>query len=282
MGAPHLWQICGRQMTITRPLVMGIVNVTPDSFSDGGQYLDTTAAVDQAVRLVDDGADLLDIGGESTRPGSQPVATDEELRRVIPVIEALTSRTAVPISVDTSKAEVARQALAAGATVINDVTALLGDPAMPAVARDARAGVILMHMRGTPATMQQAPEYPEGVLTALDRFFQSRLQDLPGLGIYAENVVLDPGIGFGKTGAHNWEILARLGELGKFGRPVCLGVSRKGLFGKLLDRPVTDRLAASLAVACAAMAAGAAQILRVHDVAATRDAVRVFERLKTV
>jgi dihydropteroate synthase len=261
---------------------MGIVNVTPDSFSDGGQYLDATAAVDHALRLVDDGADLLDIGGESTRPGSKSVSLDEELRRVIPVIESLAGRIAVPISVDTSKAEVARQAVAAGATIINDVTALLGDADMPAVARDAGAGVILMHMRGTPATMQQSPEYPEGVLPALDHFFQSRLQDLPGLGIHAENVVLDPGIGFGKTGSHNWEILARLRELGKFGRPVCLGVSRKGLFGKLLDRPVTDRLAASLAVACAAMAAGAAQILRVHDVAATRDAVRVFERLKTV
>jgi dihydropteroate synthase len=282
MSAPFNWNIRGRALTITRPLVMGIVNVTPDSFSDGGQYLDTTAAVDQAFRLVDDGADLLDVGGESTRPGSQPVTLDEELRRVIPVIEALGHRIAVPISVDTSKAEVARQALAVGAAIVNDVTALLGDPAMPAVARDACAGVILMHMRGTPATMQQAPEYPEGVLTALDRFFQSRLQDLPGLGIHAENVVLDPGIGFGKTAAHNWEILARLGELGKCGRPVCLGVSRKGLFGKLLDRPVKERLAASLAVACAAMAAGAAQILRVHDVAATRDAVRVFERLKTV
>ncbi len=282
MGAAHVWQIRGRQLTITRPLVMGIVNVTPDSFSDGGQFFDTAAAVEHALRLVEDGADLLDIGGESTRPGSQPVPVDEELRRVVPVIEALASRTTVPISVDTSKAEVARQALAAGAAIINDVTALLGDPAMPGVARDSGAGVILMHMRGTPATMQQAPEYPEGVLTALDHFFQSRLQDLPGQGIAAESTVLDPGIGFGKTGAHNWEILARLGSLQRFGRPVCLGVSRKGLFGKLLDRAATDRLAASLAVACAAMASGAAQILRVHDVAATRDAVRVFERLNQV
>jgi dihydropteroate synthase len=282
MSAPFTWRIRGRDLTITRPLVMGIVNVTPDSFSDGGQFLDTAAAVDHALRLVDDGADLLDIGGESTRPGSQPVAVDEELRRVVPVIAGLAGRTGVPISIDTSKAEVARQALAAGAAIVNDVTALLGDPAMTGVALDAGAGVILMHMRGTPATMQQAPEYPEGVLAALNRYFQSRLQELPGLGMPVERVVLDPGMGFGKTGAHNWEILARLGELGRFGRPVCLGVSRKGLFGKLLDRPVTERLAASIAVACAAMAAGAAQILRVHDVAATRDAVRVFERLKQV
>jgi dihydropteroate synthase len=197
MSAPFTWQIRGRQLTITRPLVMGIVNVTPDSFSDGGQYLDTAAAVQHALRLVDDGADLLDVGGESTRPGSQPVPMDEELRRVVPAIAALAGRTTVPISVDTSKAEVARQALAAGAGIVNDVTALLGDPVMPAVVRDAGAGVILMHMRGRPATMQQAPEYPEGILTALDRFFQSRLQDLPGQGIAAENAVLDPGIGFG-------------------------------------------------------------------------------------
>jgi dihydropteroate synthase len=278
MSASFSWRIRGQSLTITRPLVMGIVNVTPDSFSDGGHHFGTDAAVAHALRLVNEGADLLDVGGESTRPGSQPVSCDEELRRVVSVIESLSKRTEVPISVDTSKAEVARQALAAGAVIVNDVTALLGDPDMPAVAR--HAGIILMHMRGTPATMQQSPEYPEGVLTALDRFFQSRLQELPGLGMHPESVVIDPGIGFGKTGSHNWEILARLGELGLFGRPVCLGVSRKGLFGKLLDRPVEQRLAASLAVACAAMAAGSAQILRVHDVAATRDAVRVFERLR--
>jgi dihydropteroate synthase len=275
-----IWRIRDRELTVTRPLVMGIVNVTPDSFSDGGQYLDTAAAVRHAQRLVDDGADLLDVGGESTRPGSQPVTADEELRRVVPVVEELARLTNVPISVDTSKAVVGRQALAAGAAIVNDVTALHGDPDMPAAVRDAGAGVILMHMQGTPATMQQAPNYPEGAVAALDRFFQSRLHDLPGLGIAAECVVLDPGIGFGKTAAHNWEILARLGELGRFGRPVCLGVSRKGLLGRLVDRPVQERLAASLAVACAAMAQGSAQVLRVHDVAATRDAVRVFEKLK--
>jgi dihydropteroate synthase len=279
MSAPLVWHIRGRELTITRPLVMGIVNVTPDSFSDGGRFLDHAAAVEHGLRLVDEGADILDVGGESTRPGSQPVLLDEELRRVVPVIEELARRTGVPVSVDTSKAEVARRSLAAGAGIVNDVTAATGDPEMPGVVRDAGAGVILMHMRGTPATMQQAPEYPEGVLTALDHFFQSRLQELPRLGIGPECAVLDPGIGFGKTAAHNWEILARLGELRRFGRPVCLGVSRKGLFGKLLDRPVDQRLAASLAVACATMAQGSAQILRVHDVAATRDAVRVFERI---
>jgi dihydropteroate synthase len=277
-----IWRIRGRELTITRPLVMGIVNVTPDSFSDGGRFLETAAAVRHAQKLVDEGADILDIGGESTRPGSQPVAGEEELCRVLPVIEELAGRIDIPISIDTSKAVVARQALAAGAAIVNDVTALQGDPDMPAVVRDAAAGAILMHMQGTPATMQQAPEYPEGVVSTLDHFFQSRLQDLPGRGIAAECVVLDPGIGFGKRKRHNWEILARLGELGRFGRPVCLGVSRKGLLGKLLDRPVEERLAGSLAVACVALARESAQILRVHDVAATRDAVRVFEQLRQV
>jgi dihydropteroate synthase len=275
------WQIRGRTLTLTRPLVMGIVNVTPDSFSDGGRYLETAAAVAHALRLAADGADLLDIGGESTRPGATPVPLDEELRRVLLVVKALARRTELPISVDTSKAEVARRALSAGAAIVNDVTALQGDPDMPAVVRDAGAGAILMHMRGTPATMQDAPEYPEGVIPALLRFFESRLHALPGRGIAAEQVVLDPGVGFGKTGSHNWAIVARLAELGRFGRPVCLGVSRKGFIGRVTGRPAGEQLAGSLAVACAALAAGAAQVLRVHDAAVTRDAVRVFERLKT-
>src|SRR5436190_952976 len=202
----YTWQIRNQRLTITRPLVMGIVNVTPDSFSDGGRFFDPSAAVAQALRLVEEGADLLDVGGESTRPGSQPVALDEELHRVVPVVEELAKRTDRPISVDTSKAEVARQALAAGAAIVNDVTALGGDPAMPAVVREAGAGAILMHMQGAPATMQVAPQYPEGVVAALDHFFESRLHELPGLGIAAEQVVFDPGIGFGKTKEHNWEV----------------------------------------------------------------------------
>jgi dihydropteroate synthase len=277
--SPDVWHIRSRRLTIARPLVMGIVNVTPDSFSDGGHFLDPAAAVAHALRLVEDGADLLDVGGESTRPGSQPVLPEEELRRVVPVVEELARRTDIPLSVDTSKAEIARQALAAGASIVNDVTALRGDPAMPAVVRDCGAGVILMHMQGTPTTMQLVPHYPEGVAAALDRFFESRLHELPGLGIAAEQVVLDPGVGFGKTEDHNWEVIARLGELRRFGRPVCLGVSRKGFLGRLLGRPVGERRAGSLAAACFALAHGAAQVLRVHDVAETRDAVRVFERL---
>ena len=278
--APLLWHVRHRTLTITRPLVMGIVNVTPDSFSDGGRFLDPVVAIDQALRLVDEGADLLDVGGESTRPGAEPVPVADELRRIVPVIGGLAGRVSVPISVDTRKAEVARQALAAGAAIVNDVTALSGDPAMADVVRAAGAGVILMHMRGTPQTMQVSPSYSEGVLAAVDRFFASRLQELPGLGIPPERTALDPGIGFGKTAEHNRVLMRELKHFGRFGRPVCLGVSRKGFMGKLLNRPVGERLAGSLAVAAHAVMHGAAQILRVHDAAATRDVVTVLEWLK--
>lgn len=277
----HLvWQVRERPLTITRPLVMGIVNVTPDSFSDGGRFLDPSAAIDRALRLVDEGADLLDVGGESTRPGAESVPLDEEVRRVVPVITGLAGRVGVPISVDTMKAEVARQALAAGAAIVNDVTALLGDPAMIDVVRSSGAGVILMHMQGTPQTMQISPSYADGVLPAVDRFFASRLQELPGLGIPPERTALDPGIGFGKTAEHNRVLMRELKLFARFGRPVCLGVSRKGFMGKLLNRPVDERLAGSLAVAAHAAIHGAAHILRVHDVAATRDVVTVLEWLK--
>lgn len=280
MVSPLVWQVRDRTLTITRPLVMGIVNVTPDSFSDGGRFLDPTAAVDHALRLVDEGADLLDVGGESTRPGADPVPLDDELRRVIPVITGLAGRVTVPISVDTMKAEVARQALAAGAAIVNDVTALTGDPAMVEVVGTAGAGVILMHMQGTPQTMQLSPSYPEGVLVTVERFFASRLDELPGSGIPPERAAVDPGIGFGKTAEHNRVLMRDLKRLARFGRPVCLGVSRKGFMGKLLNRPVGERLAGSLAVAAHAVNQGAAQILRVHDVAATRDVMTVLEWLK--
>jgi dihydropteroate synthase len=261
------------------PLVMGIVNVTPDSFSDGGRFRNSEAAVTHGLRLVAQGAELLDIGGESTRPGAQPVPLEEELARVIPVVASLASKAAVPISVDTSKAEVARQSLQAGATIINDVTALSGDPAMLEVARSCRAGVILMHMQGTPATMQLNPQYDDVVADVI-RFFETRLQVVTANGIAAQQIVVDPGIGFGKTREHNLEILARLEEFQALGRPVCLGVSRKGFMGRLLgERPVERRLAGSLAVVCHAMIRHAAQIVRVHDVEATRDAVTVLNVL---
>jgi dihydropteroate synthase len=275
-----MWTLSDRTLTFERPLVMGIVNVTPDSFSDGGRFLAPEDAVAQALRLVDEGADLLDIGGESSRPGSLPVPLDEELRRVLPVVEALASRVAVPLSIDTTKAAVARRGLTAGAQIINDITALRGDPDLGPVISEMGAGVILMHMRGTPATMQQEPQY-EDVVSSVGDFFEERLHVADELGIARSAVVLDPGIGFGKTDAHNWTLLAGLEKLGRFGRPICLGVSRKGLLGRLLDRTVEQRLAGSLAIACDALVRRTAQILRVHDVAQTRDVVKVVEALRT-
>jgi dihydropteroate synthase len=280
MNAHPSWQLSDRTLTPGKPvLVMGIVNVTPDSFSDGGQFLDTGAAIAHGLELVGQGAAVLDIGGESTRPGSAPVSALEELRRVLPVVRGLVAQTDVPLSIDTSKAVVARAALEAGAHVINDVTALRGDPDMAAVVRDHRAGLILMHMQGTPATMQLDPRYENVALEVTD-FLQARLQAAENLGIAGSQVVLDPGIGFGKTREHNLTLLARLDQLGRLGRPVCLGVSRKGFLGRLLNRPVHERLAASLAAACHALARGSAHILRVHDVAATHDAVTVFAALE--
>jgi dihydropteroate synthase len=272
----HDWHLPDQVLHLgPAPLVMGIVNVTPDSFSDGGRYASVDAAVQHGLALIEQGADLLDIGGESTRPGATPVALAEDLARVMPVVTALAARTTVPLSVDTSKAEVARQCLQAGARIVNDVTALTGDPHMADVVCQGKAGVILMHMQGTPATMQTAPHYEE-VVADIRRFFAERLQTVVSQGIGPDQVVLDPGIGFGKTVAHNLTLLARLEEFQTLGRPICLGVSRKGFFGKILNRPVGQRLAASLTAACVAMSRGAVQILRVHDVPETKDAVTLW------
>ena len=277
----HTWQLTDRVLTIDRrPLVMGIVNVTPDSFSDEGRYADPDAAVAKGLELIRQGADILDIGGESTRPGALPVPLEEELRRVVPVIQALARQTAVPLSVDTSKAEVARASLDEGAQAINDVTALTGDPAMAGVIRQSKAGVILMHMKGTPRTMQQDPQYGDPV-EEISRFFEERLAFAESAGIPSHHLILDPGIGFGKTSAHNLEILARLEEFQRFRRPVCLGVSRKGFVGRLLsNRPVERRLAGSLAAVCHAMTRRAVQMVRVHDVEETRDAVNVIAAIQ--
>src|SRR5229473_477789 len=199
----HQWQLTDRVLVIERrPLVMGIVNVTPDSFSDGGKYANTDAAVARGLELVRQGADILDIGGESTRPGALPVSLEEELRRVVPVIQALARQTAVPLSVDTSKAEVARQSLSAGAHVINDVTAMTGDPEMADIVQKSKAGAIFMHMKGTPATMQQNPHYEDPV-DEIGHYFEERLDFAVKLGVAREQIVLDPGIGFGKTSDHN-------------------------------------------------------------------------------
>jgi dihydropteroate synthase len=276
----HVWHLRDRILSIgPRPLVMGIVNVTPDSFSDGGQFTTTDAAVAHALELAQQGAELLDIGGESTRPGSSPVPLEEELRRVVPVVQALAGQTGLPLSVDTSKAEVARECLQAGAAIINDVTALSGDPHMAEVVRSYRAGVVLMHMQGTPATMQLAPHYDD-VVDDIRRYLQERLQAVVAQQIERERIVVDPGIGFGKTSEHNLEILARLEEFQQLGRPLCLGVSRKGFLGKLVgSRPVQRRLATSLAAVCYAQGKNAVQVVRVHDVEETKDAVTLFAAL---
>ena len=262
---------------IPHPLVMGIVNVTPDSFSDGGQFSDPDVAVDHALRLVAEGADILDIGGESTRPGAEAVPVEEELRRVVPVIERLAKRTQIPISIDTSKAEVARACLDVGATIVNDVAGLR-DPAMVEVVARSGCGVVVMHMRGDPRTMQVNPEYGDVVQEVMD-YFAERIESLIQAGIARSAIAIDPGIGFGKTLEHTLRQLRELPRLQEFGLPVCLGVSRKGFLGQITGKPRTDRLAGSLAVACFAMAQGAVQILRVHDVAAHADAVQVWRHV---
>jgi dihydropteroate synthase len=272
------WHLRDRTLTFERALVMGIVNVTPDSFSDGGRCAGTEAAIHWGLELAAQGADILDIGGESTRPGAVPVQLGEELSRVVPVVEGLLAKTGVPLSIDTSKAGVAQACLQAGAHIINDVTALTGDPEMFEVARSTGAGVILMHMQGTPATMQIAPHYDD-VVNDISRYLLHRLQDVTARGLALEKIALDPGIGFGKTHQHNLEIVARLEEFQRLGRPTCLGASRKGFIGKITGRQLDQRAAGSVAVVCHALAHGAAQIVRVHDVAATRDAVLLFEAL---
>jgi dihydropteroate synthase len=274
-----IWQIRNRTLDLAqRPLVMGIVNVTPDSFSDGGQHSTIQAAVAHGLRLVEQGADLLDVGGESSRPGAKPVEANEEIDRVFPVIEALARQVAVPISIDTYKAVTAQHCLHAGAVIINDISALR-DPEMAPLAASTGAGMILMHMQGTPETMQLAPRY-ENVVIEVGEFFQERLQESLNKGIAVEQVVFDPGIGFGKKTEHNLTLLARLAEFQKLGRPIVLGVSRKGLLGRLLDRPVEKRLAGSLAVACDALSQDSAQVLRVHDVEETRDAVTILTAIR--
>jgi dihydropteroate synthase len=256
---------------------MGIVNITPDSFSDGGKYDTTSSAVAHALKLIDEGADIIDIGGESSRPGAAPVPLDEELRRVIPVVEQVVRATSIPISVDTIKPAVARESLQAGAHIINDITALQ-NAEMIAVVREFGAGIVLMHMQGTPPTMQQQPTYAD-VIGEIGDFFERRIRDLVVQGIALETIALDPGIGFGKTQEHTLEQLRRLGEYQRFGRPVCLGVSRKGFIGVITGQPRHERAIGSVAVACYLMAQGAAQILRVHDVTPHRDAVCIFEAL---
>jgi dihydropteroate synthase len=276
------WQ-CGRhRLDLSQPRIMGIVNVTPDSFSDGGQFFGFEQALAQARRLVDEGADLLDIGGESTRPGAAEVGIDEELRRVIPLIEALVAEFAgdgVPLSIDTSKPEVMRAALAAGVSVVNDVFALQAPGAVEAVAADAHGcGVVLMHMQGTPRTMQQDPQYDD-VLAEVGGFLRARRTALVEAGIAAERIAVDPGYGFGKRAAHNLALLAHLDRLPVDGAPILVGLSRKSTLGQITHRAVDQRIHASVAAALIAVQRGA-RIVRVHDVAATRDALAVWQAVR--
>lgn len=256
-----------------RPLIMGVVNVTPDSFFDGGRYFDTEAAVAHALRLVEEGADLLDIGAESTRPGADAVNEEEERRRAIPVVTAVAKAVTVPISIDTSKASVARAALDAGAVLVNDVTALRGDPVMVDVLAQTGAGIVLMHMKGTPRSMQQAPHYDD-VVGEISEFFEERIRFAVAHGIVRRQIILDPGVGFGKLLEHNLALLDQLRRFTLFECPVLVGVSQKGFLGQLLDRPVQERQWGTAAAVAMAVDRGAG-ILRVHDVRAMKEVVQV-------
>ena len=255
---------------------MGIVNITPDSFSDGGKFLDSGQAVSHAMQLIEEGADILDIGGESSRPGAEPVAADEELRRVLPVLEKLVELP-VPVSVDTCKPEVMRCAIAAGAAMINDIFALRAPGALEAVA-DSAVAVCLMHMQGEPRTMQQAPDYRD-VVGEVEFFLAERAAAAVAAGIERERIVLDPGFGFGKTPQHNLELIRALRRLRETGYPLLAGLSRKALFGKIVGREAVERIHASAAGALLAAQRGAA-IVRVHDVAATRDCLLVLRAIE--
>jgi dihydropteroate synthase len=268
---------CGPyRLTFERPLVMGVVNVTPDSFSDGGRYASTDAAIRHAESLIAEGADILDVGGESTRPGAAAVALDEERRRVLAVVEGLAG-CGVPISIDTRKPELMREAIAAGASFVNDISALESPGALEVVAAS-EAGVCLMHKQGEPQDMQQHPQYDDVVREVRD-YLASRIEAARSAGIARERVAIDPGFGFGKTYEHNLALLHALPELAALGVPVIAGLSRKAMLGRITGRPANDRVYASVAAALFGAHRGA-QILRVHDVLATRDALAVWSALQ--
>ena len=272
-----IWQTSRRAFDLThRGVIMGVINVTPDSFSDGGAFATARTAIDHGLRLAEEGAEILDIGGESTRPGSEAVPVGEELRRVVPIIEGLAAKTSVALSIDTSKADVARVAMEAGAEIINDVTALRGDDAMAEVARETSAGVVLMHMRGTPRTMQKDPQYDDVVREVVD-FLRERLAAAHGGGIATDRLAVDPGIGFGKTVEHNLELIASLGAFAELGCPVVLGVSRKSFLATAAGcAEIADRDAPTAALTGLGREFGA-RIFRVHAVRANVAALRVTE-----
>ncbi|MDO8313548.1 MAG: dihydropteroate synthase [Sideroxyarcus sp.] len=267
---------CGTfRLDLSRPIVMGIVNVTPDSFSDGGRHLSTAAAIAHALQLIEEGADILDIGGESTRPGAATVSEQEELDRVLPVLEGLRG-VAVPISIDTYKSNVMRAAIHAGASMVNDVKALQVEGALQVVAQS-EAAVCLMHKQGTPQSMQQRPNYQD-VVGEVSAFLRERIAATEAAGIPRERIVIDPGLGFGKTLAHNLDLLRHLDSLCELGVPVLAGLSRKSMLGAITGREVDDRLSASVAAALLAVQRGAS-IVRVHDVRETVDALKIWNAI---
>lgn len=281
----HAWRCREQTLNITdRPAIMGILNVTPDSFSDGNQFLDPDVAIEHGCCMWEAGAAIIDVGGESTRPGAEPVDADEECRRVLPVIEGLASRVgsngegpAALLSIDTSKAPVAEAALAAGAHIVNDVSAMTRDVRMPAVVRAVGAGVVLMHMRGEPRTMQDDPQYQD-VVAEVAAYLAARLAATVDAGIAAECVAIDPGIGFGKSAEHNLRLLRDLGAYAAIGRPIVVGLSRKRFLGKMTGRDTDARMAAGVAANVYSALQGAA-VLRVHDVAETVDAMKMTAAL---
>lgn len=271
-----VWNLGRRQLPLAgRPLVMGILNITPDSFSDGGQHFGCSHAIAAALKMQSDGADIIDIGGESTRPYSDPVDAEQELDRVIPVIEGLAGQLDIPISIDTSKSAVAQAAIAVGAEIINDVTGLEGDPEMVAVARELGVGVCVMHMQGRPQTMQDEPHYQNVVEEVYD-YLVARKAFCLAAGIELDRICLDPGIGFGKTHQHNLDLLRATRRFTEIESPILIGHSRKGFIAKLIGDKHADRLAGTLGVSLAVAAAGA-HVLRVHDVRETVDALKLFE-----
>ncbi|MEZ6068498.1 MAG: dihydropteroate synthase [Planctomycetaceae bacterium] len=277
----HDWLLpCGRWWPTAIPRLMGILNCTPDSFSDGGQFAQIDAAVAHGIALAEAGADVIDVGGESTRPGAVPVPAGEELGRVIPVIERLVERVTVPISIDTTKGLVARSALDCGATIVNDISAGAIDPDLIAATAESNCGVILMHMQGTPQTMQREPRYND-VVTEVRDHLAERILAFEAAGVDRARIMLDPGIGFGKTAAHNVELLTSIAALRQLGRPVLIGHSRKRFLYHLLGRETDERLAGTIGSSIA-LAAQGVDMLRVHDVAAVRDALRAWRALSSV
>jgi dihydropteroate synthase len=272
-----IWMCRGRAIDLGKTLIMGVMNVTPDSFSDGGSFVDPAVAVKRALEMVDEGASIIDIGGESSRPGSLPVPAEEQIRRTVPVIKALAEQSDCLISIDTMSAEVARAALEAGAHIINDISAFERDPEMAALAAEYQAGAILMHMQGAPSTMQNNPHY-DSATDEVCSYLQTRAALTIAAGLNPACIALDPGIGFGKTQPHNIELLQSIPSLRELGYPVLIGASRKSLIGFLTGREVDDRLAGSLGVAAHAIMQGA-EILRVHDVKETCDIATVLDRL---